>query len=490
MKKTYEKFSKYGSIAILSLFCVVLYIILLGKSQDNDMFFEIMSGRDILNGNFHTISHADDFPIIVQQWLYAVCMAIFDKFGYIGNLTFVFIQDVILYIVSYIFIYRRTHDKKKSCIGPALAILYCYNYMINIRPQIITVIFLVSELIFLDMYKEKKQLKYLLPIFPILVLSANFHQSVFLYHIFIMVPYWLGDSLMKQLEEVNGDLRKITKCELIDWKLVCFSALFLPCSLLTPYGLDGALYIFKTFKSNTYDFISISELQPMHIFSYDGVCMLILVALAILLIYLRKSNRYVNFYVFAVFLLALLHIRHTSIEFIPVLFVICAANFKKLHDTYFYSAIAFLCIVLCVVHVKGVSNVKYDYGKVAESIQDKDAYIYNTAMDLGGYLEYNGCTKVHLDSRCEAYSEEISGIPNIMEEYFALTRGYWYSNNNNVITYDIAEDDELLYCIKDYKYLVSNRMDYINRVVKDDTDTWTKLFDDGKYIVWENVTIE
>ena len=305
-----------------------------------------------------------------------------------------------------------------------------------------------------------------------------------------MVPYWLGDSLMKQLEETNGDLRKITKCELIDWKLVCFSVLFLLCSLLTPYGLDGALYIFKTFKSNTYDFISISELQPMNIFSYDGVCMLILVALTILLIYLRKSNRYVNFYVFAVFLLALLHIRHTSIEFIPVLFVICAVNFKKLHDTYFYSAIAFLCIVLCVVHVKGVSNVKHDYGKVVESIQDKDAYIYNTAMDLGGYLEYNGCTKVHLDSRCEAYSEEISGIPNIMEEYFALTRGYWYSNNNNVITYDIAEDDELLYCIKDYKYLVSNRMDYINRVVKDDTDTWTKLFDDGKYIVWENVTIE
>ena len=79
MKNVYNKISKYFPIAFMCLFMLILYVILLLKSQDNDMFFEIMSGRDILNGNFRTVSHLNNFPIIVQQWLYAVCYIYHDK---------------------------------------------------------------------------------------------------------------------------------------------------------------------------------------------------------------------------------------------------------------------------------------------------------------------------------------------------------------------------------------------------------------------------
>ena len=175
----------------LLISCSLLYIVLLSKSLDNDMYFEIMSGRDLLTGNFSTATHLGNFPILVQQWLYAVTLAIFDKLGYAGIIGLVFLQDSILWALSSVLIYRKTKDKKLAVLGSFFAILFCHNYMINVRPQIITVILLVAELLLLDIYKEKHKFRYLLCIIPILILAANFHQAVFLYHIMILVPFYI-----------------------------------------------------------------------------------------------------------------------------------------------------------------------------------------------------------------------------------------------------------------------------------------------------------
>ena len=452
------------SILLFSFWLILLYLVFLFNSTDNDMFFEIMSGRDILNGNFHTISHANNFPIVVQQWLYAVCLAIVDKYGNIGYMLFVFIQDLILIILSYIFIYNRTHNKYKAIYGPICAILYCQIYMINIRPQIITVICLVSQLIFLDLWKKKNLIKYLFFIFPILILSANMHQAVFLYHGFVMVPYFI------QLKKPY-----------IDWKLILFTPFYIACSLLTPYGLDGSLYVYRTFKSHVFDFIHIEEIQPMPILSVYGVGMLLLVGITIYLIYKRKANIFITYYVFTIFILALTNIRHISIQYIPILFLICILDFSWV-TTYCYNISTLLLIALCMIFSQ--RNDKYHFDQIENSIKDKDALIFNSALDVGGWLEYNGCTKVKLDSRCEAYSQELSGISGVIEDYYLLRYGYII----NIDTKDcqLADDDLILDLITDYQYLVVNNTDYVNRIVEH-TDNWNKIYSSKYYTVWQNV---
>ena len=255
MKKIYENICKNGLLYLCTFIGILSYIMFLFSSQDNDMFFEIMSGRDLLSGNFETASHLDNFPMIVQQWLYAVCLAIVDKFGYYGHISFVFIQNIILFILSSLFIYRKTNNKKLSLFGSFFAILFCNLYLINIRPQIITMILLITELLILELYKEHKSIKYLVFIIPVLILAANFHQAIFFYHIMLLIPYYID---------------KNSNCY-IDDKLVFITPLFIACSLCTPYTIDGYLYIFRTFASKTYDIYNIVELNALNIVSVHGL---------------------------------------------------------------------------------------------------------------------------------------------------------------------------------------------------------------------------
>ena len=457
----YDKISK-NLIKILAIIgLVTFYLVALLGSQDNDMFFEIMSGRDLLNGNFKTASHLNNFPVIVQQWLYSVCLAIFDKLGYFGHISFVFIQHLILWTVSGLFIYRKTKDKWLASIAPIILTLISYEYMINIRPQIITMILLVTEILFIDIYHEKKQLKWLLLVIPILILAANFHQSLFLYHIFMLTPYYFLENYK------------------IDWKLVFVTPVYLVCSLINPYGLDGSLYVFKSLMSNSYKLIHIMELDHLDITTIFGIKIICILALTIYLIYQHRSNRYINFYVFSISILTFIAIRQISLIYFALLYLVIVIDYKKLLSNYALGATAVLSFAACIVFANGAGDLRNTYGEVANVIEDKDAMIYNAAYDVGGYLEYNGYTKVKVDSRCEAFSKKISGEDNILENIHFLSYGYKLVDKH----YDQLDIDKAENILKDYDYLVADTSDAVVYVIK---DNWINIYEDERYSVWKN----
>ena len=476
MVSIYEKIKKNYSTYLFIFFSIIFYIVLLLGSQDNDMFFEIMSGRDLLKGNFKTATHLNNFPIIVQQWLYSVCLAIADNFGYIGHISIVLFQNLALIAISYIFIYMKTHNKKLSLFAPFFAILYCSEYMINIRPQIITMFFLVSELIVIEKYKETKKINYLFLLFPLLILSANFHQGIFWYHIIILAPYYFNKNSNNKTS--------------IDLKLVFITPFLSLCSLCTPYGLDGFLYIFRTFLSKTYMLYTINELEPISIKSFIGIKLLIILIITIILIYNNKSNIFINTYVFGITLLSLISVRHIIILYIAILFIICVIDIKKLNNNFIKNGITFLVTLLIIIllnnayDISNINNVKNtNYININNIITDKEAKIYNTSMELGGYLEYCGYTKIRIDSRCEAFSEEISGVENVNKEQYALTTGYLLDKN---LKASFASNEDLLNMIKDYDYLIAKKYDYINRVVVNENN-WKLIYSDNNYQIYEQI---
>ena len=472
MKSICDKINKYGPVGLFMLCSIILYIVMLLGSEDNDMYFEIMSGRDLLNGNFSTASHLDNFPMIIQQWLYSIVLAVFDNFGRVGHILVVLIQDVILWIVSGIFIHRKTKNKKLAICAPFILTILCYYYLINIRPQIITMIFLVTELIFIDKYHESHRFRYLLYNVPLLILSANFHQSLFLYHLFILIPYYFI-----QLKKPSNFKEFLS---LFDWKLVLMTPVYLACSLCTPYGIKGSLYIVNTFRSKVYDRIPIKELSSGKITNFTGIEMLIVVTITIILIYKHKSNLYFNFYSLSLFLLFLTSTRHISILYFVLLVMICtvplhikSAELKKW--IYNFSSIALA--VLIIASIPSINKMKSKFNDLCTAIPEKDAKIFNE-MDCGGYLEYCGYTKLRIDSRCEVFTKEISGIDGVIEDYLKLKTGYDSE-------YNLCSDDEVAKIVEDYDYAICDPTDYFNRIAED--YDFRLIYQDNKYLVWKNM---
>lgn len=457
-------------LIILIMTSIVVYIILLLCSKDNDMYFEIASGRDLLNGEFFNATHLNNYPLIVQQWLYAVILALVDKLGDFGIFTFVFIQNLLLWLVSSIFIYRKTKNKKKAIIGSYIATFISYYYMISIRPQIITVIMLIVELILVDMYKEKHNIKYLLSIFPLLILYANIHQSLFLYSIFVIIPFYIDIDKSKH----------ILKC--IDWKLVWFSFLFLLCSLCTPYGLDGSLYVVKALFSDGFKYIGIKELQPLPITNIIGVSVIIILAIVIYKIYKKQSNYYVNYYIFSLTILSFISVRHLCIWYIALMFMFCYFNFTSFKKNYIYIITIIIGIFLAVGQFKKIDFTK-QYGNIELAILDKNARIYNSIIDIGGWLEYNDFTKVKFDSRIEVFSKEMSNNPTLIDTLLDCIHGYHVNENK---TYSIASDDILISLADEYDYFIVKPTDYINRVLEH--HNWLKIYDKNNMIIFKNPT--
>ena len=62
---------------------------------------------------------------------------------------------------------------------------------------------------------------------------------------YILIPYYIHDKKL-------------------DIKLILITPIYLVCSVLTPYTLDGSLYIFRAFKSQAFKLSNIQELQPIN----------------------------------------------------------------------------------------------------------------------------------------------------------------------------------------------------------------------------------
>ena len=427
-----------------------IYATLLLCSLDTDMLFTVASGNDILKGNFN-FNTATNLPIVVQQWLYAVIIALIDNnFGYVGDIFFVFIQNLLLWIVSYKFLSRRS--KKIAIVCPIILTLLSSSYMINIRPELITMIILVSELNVLDKYEENKDYKQLFLLIPIFLLMANFHQAVYLYAIFLMIPY-------------------------MD-KNIFIVAIITPIfSLFTPYGINGSLYIFKSFLSNTFNLLRVNEMQPMKIFSLNGIILILMMLTIIYLNYIHRSNKFINFFGISVFILTISAIRHSSIIYIPLLFI--ASQLRRFPTINLEKA---LCAILCATSIFTIFLVNIDtvindlgfnkYTKVAEQLDiPKNAKIFND-INLGSALEYYGYN-TYIDMRPELYNSYYNN--DRLNTYFKMT--YFLEDNKAVSTIDVLTE------VNNFDYLIVLKNSRLDALLKE--FCYVKVDSIEMYNVWK-----
>lgn len=448
---------KKFSFIVLVVCCISLYLVLLNQIYDNDIFFEIASGRDLLQGNFSTASHLSNLPIIVQQWLYSVCLAIAEKGGVIGITAFVVLQHILLCTISSIFIYRKTKNIKYAIFGSFFTLVFCHNYMINARPQIITVILLIAQLLLLDIYKEKNKIGYLFAIIPILLLEANFHQAVFLYHLVVMIPFFIDKKENKYKT---------------DWKLFAFVPLYLVCSLATPYGINGSLYVFKTFGTDIYQQITIEELEPIKILSYIGIKLILLILILLYTLCKRSIDKYTCFFIVLLAGLSIMSARNISIAFIPIMYILANIDLSKAKNMYVYGCLSLCCIGICLIKI-ATPNQLAEYFNPTEIIPNHDAKICNIDINSGGWLEYNDYVNVKYDCRTEIFTKELCGIDNYYSDYFILKSGK--DSNGNLVS-----NETVLNTVNKYDYIIAPKNSYVIRVID-----WNNVYENDNIIIFE-----
>lgn len=454
---------------VLILLFVSVYTYFLLNCQDNDMYFLISTGRNILkNGILYTNPNSVlDIDIINQQWLYCIIIALFDKLGLIGHLLFVFIQNILLVTVSSVFLYKKTKNIDYSIFSSLFILCINCNYMINIRPQIITMILLISHILILEKYNETNNKNWLILLILIGILEANLHGSVFIYHLFISLPYIFEKKLK------------------IDLNILIFTILMIPTILINPYGIHMLEYTFKSIFANTFKYVSIIELQPTIITSIKGLPIVVIIFLYIFLISKKNINKQIVIYTTIIVLASLLIYRNITLLFLPYMFV-----FEKLYDYkqvikkifnrifLIYLSLITVALILTIIlnfntFNKLSNNHKDNYLPLLENITNKNSTIY-TDFNTGGLVHYYGFNNVFIDARPEIYLKALNNKKDILIDY---SISYYGKNLYTNEYYSITEIHNLLKQY-DFEYILCYQHSIMNRVCES--------LDDYSYIETKN----
>ena len=194
-KKTNIKFHIIAIITII-IFCFALT----PKTLQNDTFYTITIGKQILNTGIDGVDHYswhENLPYTYPHWAYDTGMYLIYHLGEIsglpdGGMLFVYISTIVLACVLGILIYcvnnKLTKSKLVSYVITLLA-MYLLKPFIAARAQLVTFILFVMTILFIESFLESKKKGYLLGIILISIAIANIHVAVWPFFFVLFLPY-------------------------------------------------------------------------------------------------------------------------------------------------------------------------------------------------------------------------------------------------------------------------------------------------------------
>ena len=411
------------TIGIISMFIKPV----LAAAFDTDMYFLIATGREIVsNGiphvNVWTVNMSEGF--VAQQWLYAVIVYAVDKIGYIGRFLFIVSELLALYFLFCHFFKLKGIDRKLTTVSFVIMILFSQPYMLNIRPELITIILLLIECIALEHYMLSHKAIWLSLLPLSMLLEMNLHASMWPVHYAILLAYFVPAFYVGC--KSNGLYK--------NWKPMLLSILAMTgIMFVNPYGVDGVLYIIKSMKADPFSLMHVTECVPAYIFSEVGACVILNISiLAVLLFKKLQNSTAVNITLGFSFLMAYT-VRNVMFE--PIVLMFMFANLMEYVSTIkidwrkdavngivplfiavdLYFASYGISSLITLSDVQSGSDITDGLMAIADYIDDdieSDDHIF-TGFNAGAYLEYHGLKNVYIDARPELYMTEFIGKDNV-----------------------------------------------------------------------------
>lgn len=425
---------------------------------DSDFYHIATSGKWIVQHK--TLQYINDqfvgdgYETIIQQWLYAVFLYETSKLGRFGVATFTFVQFIALFVVCYSFLRRFKLDKKTSCLTVMCALMLIETYVVC-RPQMISLILLVLQLIAIENYRTQNNKKFLYCFPLIMLLEINLHGTFWIFHYLVILPYIVPfDKLLKQRTKVT-DTNMAIKPFLLPILLMTV-ALF-----VNPYGYK---MITCLFSSSSIADLDIIELQPITITSQYCVPTFISIVASAFLYSKKKMTSTTLYMSIGFILLELIAMRNLMFNVIIALFLVKDAMkdvdtnrfYKYLNDSLhpvlerIIITFGILIVIIFQYCQIAIGTKKLPEQQAIEYLQNAEDDLQNiklyTGFNNGAYFLWEGVGKIYIQAKTEPYVKGVNGKKDITQEYIYLLK---YSNNEGVQKFLKTYNFDYLYLTSD-----------------------------------------
>lgn len=439
MKKTINGWAFVRSRLFYIMLCFMLLTQVISKIalgyMDTDSYFILAEGRDILESGIkytNSFTVVEGLDIVVQQWLWCVLMyGIYSILGNLGLILVCIAETVI--IGALLFLLGRIKKVDPSTLLILVSVfLYLFSEFISTRPNAITIILLLLQLLILEKCKcsNNKYAGVLIPLsmMVIMLLEINIHASMWIFHFLFLLPY-----VFPPIKNFVANFKRRR------YNYVPFLVSFLPMIgtlFVNPYGLDGILYLFRAY-GNELNSIGIAELQRVELTSLTGAMLVISLLFYIGFYMVRKKPIAAEIFCLFIGTFILGCICYRNYYYACIGFYMLLCEFLKGKDHYrihnFINKqskpvmlIAACGLAFCIWYaVDTGTHQEIDWEGEPINAADyldknatSDATVY-TEFNNGAYMEWRGY-KVYIDARPELFMKEINEREDILSEFLGV----------------------------------------------------------------------
>ena len=463
---------KYKRIILLIFMFFPLLTISL--NFDNDIWFLLNHGKYLMANGFpgyEPFTIHSEMQFVVQQWLFdLIIWSLYSCFGKFGVIAFVFCVAIVFTVLTYrLCMLLSDNQVYLSIVITATSGLIINMWFMVSRPQIITYLLILIEILALEKFIRQKKINPLF-VLPILsILQINTHSSMWMMLFVFLAPY-IAEEFWNSIKE-----KKIrhTLSSLLIVSVIMFATGF-----INPYGIKAMSYIFNSY-GNSIISSTVSEMAAPDIKTFTGFVFYFLVIIISFIYVLNKQGKSSIRYVLltlGTIILTLMNIK--SFPYFIVGAIIPLANFlknkasnitfsgsNKIKDKNLIIILAIFLSLIFITSIFAITaeyDVKKDYPPLKDAIdylassENCENIILYTDYYNGGYAEYVGL-KCYIDARAEVFLKKVNKKENIFNEFIELQHGKMHYEDfiekYNFTHLLVGSDDTLeVFLSKDPKY--------------------------------------
>ena len=415
----------------IACMCFIILIVstLITRTMQNDTYFTIATGNQIIENGYDNLDHLswhEDLNFYKLRWIFDIVIAtIYNNFSFEGIYIFV----LIIASITGITLFNILLKQKTKIIVAFVITLFAMICTIDIwgfaaRAQIISYLLLLLEVFVIEKLIENKKSIYYICLFGISVLIMNFHASVWMMSIILILPY-LAEAIFNKLKSKKESSKIIVRDISIKSILIAITAIVIG-SLISPIGIYAYTYMFKVVGGVSSKFIG--ELQITNIVENAGI-LIVLTIFIIMVLGTKTKIRLSDLIMFSgLTIMAIMAIR--NIEYLYIIGSIVIARiiteFLNKYDnenlmdkaaTMLQKNNIFIVVILIVMinsiasYIGGlkqpyIDETNYPVGAVdyiKKHIDYEKLKVFNH-FNFGSYMEFCGIP-AFVDSRSEIYTE-------------------------------------------------------------------------------------
>lgn len=193
-------------IIFLAIVITIFTVGIVPKTFQNDTFFNIAIGKDILENGIDMKEHFcwvnDNLDYSYSHWAFdIVTYLIYNSFGFTGIYLSIIILSIIITTTLFVLLSKRNNSPIIAFIV-TLLITYISKYSFTARSQIISFLCFIVEIYCIEEFIETNKKRYAVAILIQSLIIANFHAATWPLMLVLFMPY-LAPAILKFFSTKN-----------------------------------------------------------------------------------------------------------------------------------------------------------------------------------------------------------------------------------------------------------------------------------------------